>query len=197
MTPSGVTRRAGARVGSTFDHRVTLDRAVWARPLAFAADAVHQLCRSTATMSEASAHGHGSFSRRTRSAKRGSELSGSSIGPEPNERWRTLLVSFVQPCERPVEVAEPRVGVCDCRLPSHDATAAWLPVRRRRRADYQRRCQDARCDHRSVTSLTWQNRSEGERWLSKAIRVRHGNWAGVGGLRIMDDVGIKIRKLNT
>ena len=41
---SGVTRRAGARVGPRFDRRVTFDRAVWTKPLAFAADAAGQLC---------------------------------------------------------------------------------------------------------------------------------------------------------
>jgi hypothetical protein len=35
-----VTRRADARVGPDVDRRVTFDRAVWTKPLAFAADAV-------------------------------------------------------------------------------------------------------------------------------------------------------------
>ena len=39
-TLSGVTRRADARFGPDVDRRVTFDRAVWTKPLAFAADAV-------------------------------------------------------------------------------------------------------------------------------------------------------------
>jgi hypothetical protein len=38
-TLSGVTRRADARSSSDVDRRVTFDRAVWTKPLAFAADA--------------------------------------------------------------------------------------------------------------------------------------------------------------
>ena len=38
-TLSGVTRRADARVEPDVDRRVTFDRAVWTKPLAFAADA--------------------------------------------------------------------------------------------------------------------------------------------------------------
>ena len=38
-TLSGVTRRTHARVGSEAERRVTFDRAVWTKPLAFAADA--------------------------------------------------------------------------------------------------------------------------------------------------------------
>jgi hypothetical protein len=39
-TLSGVTRRADARLRPDIDRRVTFDRAVWTKPLAFAADAV-------------------------------------------------------------------------------------------------------------------------------------------------------------
>jgi hypothetical protein len=38
-TLSGVTRRADAGLGPDEDRRVTFDRAVWTKPLAFAADA--------------------------------------------------------------------------------------------------------------------------------------------------------------
>jgi hypothetical protein len=38
-TLSGVTRRADAGSGPDEDRRVTFDRAVWTKPLAFAADA--------------------------------------------------------------------------------------------------------------------------------------------------------------
>jgi hypothetical protein len=38
-TLSGVTRRTRARVGSDGERQVTFDRAVWTKPLAFAADA--------------------------------------------------------------------------------------------------------------------------------------------------------------
>jgi hypothetical protein len=43
-TLSGVTRRTHARIGSDAERRVTFDRAVWTKPLAFAADAAFQLC---------------------------------------------------------------------------------------------------------------------------------------------------------
>ena len=39
-TLSRVTRRAGVRKRSAMERRVTFDRAVWTKPLAFAADAV-------------------------------------------------------------------------------------------------------------------------------------------------------------
>ena len=39
-TLSGVTRRPGLRIQPEVERRVTLDRAVWTKPLAFAADAV-------------------------------------------------------------------------------------------------------------------------------------------------------------
>ena len=42
-TLSGVTRRAGVPSGPDVDRRVTFDRAVWTKPLVFAADAARRL----------------------------------------------------------------------------------------------------------------------------------------------------------
>ena len=42
-TLSRVTRRAGVAESSGVERRVTFDRAVWTKPLAFAADAEGQL----------------------------------------------------------------------------------------------------------------------------------------------------------